>query len=228
MAQLDPYWQLRERMVDEQLAGRDIRDRRVLEALRTVPRHRFVPPDAAELAYLDSPLPIGFRQTISQPYIVALMSQLLRLRGDEILLEVGTGSGYQAAVLSRLARRVHTIERIPELAEEARQALDAIGVDNVEVHVADGSAGLPEAAPFDGILVAAAAPKAPRPLLDQLAEAGRLVVPVGSMEGQILERWTRRGDKFSCDRSTPVCFVPLLGSYGWERDARPDPAGSPR
>jgi protein-L-isoaspartate(D-aspartate) O-methyltransferase len=222
MAQLDPYWQLRERMVDEQLGGRDITDRRVLEALRSVPRHRFVPAEAAELAYIDAPLPIGFRQTISQPYIVALMSQLLRLRGDETVLEVGTGSGYQAAVLSRLARRVYSIERIPELAEEARQTLAAIGVENVEVRVADGSAGLPEAAPFDGILVAAAAPKVPRPLLDQLAEAGRLVVPVGTIEGQVLERWTRRGQEFSRDRSAPVCFVPLLGSYGWERDARPD------
>src|SRR3990172_7163997 len=186
MAQIDAYWQLRERMVDEQLGGRDISDRRVLEAMRSVPRHRFVPQDAAELAYIDAPLPIGFRQTISQPYIVALMTQLLRLRGDEVVLEVGTGSGYQAAVLGRLARRGDTVER------------------------------LPEAAPFDAILVAAAAPQAPRPLLDQLAQRGRLVVPVGTIEGQILERWTRDGDDFACDRAAPVCFVPLLGSHGWE------------
>src|SRR3972149_378418 len=191
MAQIDAYWQLRERMVDEQLGGRDISDRRVLEAMRFVPRHRFVPQDAAELAYLDAPLPIGYRQTISQPYIVALMSQLLRLRGDETVLEVGTGSGYQAAVLGRLARRVYTVERIPELAESAKRALAGLELDNVEVCVADGSAGLPEAAPFDGILVAAAAPKAPRPLLDQLAEGGRLVVPVGTLEGQIPRRWAR-------------------------------------
>jgi protein-L-isoaspartate(D-aspartate) O-methyltransferase len=219
---MDAYWQLRERMVDEQLCGRDIVDRRVLEAMRAVPRHRFVPEEAAELAYLDAPLPIGYRQTISQPYIVALMSQLLRLRGDETVLEVGTGSGYQAAVLGRLARRVYTVERIPELAESARRALAGLGLDNVEVCVADGSAGLPEAAPFDGILVAAAAPKAPRPLLDQLAEGGRLIVPVGTIDGQILEQWTRRGDDFSCDRSAAVCFVPLLGSHGWEQDLRPD------
>jgi len=161
MAQIDAYWQLRERMVDEQLGGRDISDRRVLEAMRFVPRHRFVPQDAAELAYIDAPLPIGFRQTISQPYIVALMTQLLRLRGDEVVLEVGTGSGYQAAVLGRLARRVHTVERIPELAQSARRVLGDLGLDNVEVHVADGSGGLPEAAPFDAILVAAAAPKPP-------------------------------------------------------------------
>jgi protein-L-isoaspartate(D-aspartate) O-methyltransferase len=220
MTQIDAYWQLRERMVDEQLGGRDITDRRVLEAMRTVPRHRFVPEDAAELAYIDAPLPIGFRQTISQPYIVALMSQLLRLRGDETVLEVGTGSGYQAAVLGRLARRVYSVERIPELADSARHVLEALGMDNVEVYVADGSSGLPNAAPFDGILVAAAAPKAPRPLLDQLAEGGRLVVPVGTIDGQILERWTRRGNEFACDRSSPVCFVPLLGSHGWGQDLR--------
>jgi protein-L-isoaspartate(D-aspartate) O-methyltransferase len=222
MAQIDDYWQLRERMVDEQLCGRDIGDRRVLEAMRFVPRHRFVPQEAAELAYIDAPLPIGYRQTISQPYIVALMTQLLRLRGDEVVLEVGTGSGYQAAVLGRLARKVHTVERIPELAASARRILGDLGLDNVEVHVADGSAGLAEAAPFDAILVAAAAPKVPRPLLDQLAQGGRLVVPVGTIEGQILERWTRDGDEFSCDRAAPVCFVPLLGSHGWEEDVRPE------
>src|SRR3990170_4547114 len=127
MAEIDAYWQLRERMVDEQLGGRDISDRRVLEAMRFVPRHRFVPQDAAELAYIDAPLPIGFRQTISQPYIVALITQLLRLRGDEVVLEVGTGSGYQAAVLGRLARRVHTVERIPELGESARRGLGGLG-----------------------------------------------------------------------------------------------------
>ena len=222
MVQIDASWQLRERMVDEQLGGRDISDRRVLEAMRSVPRHRFVPQEAAELAYIDAPLPIGFRQTISQPYIVALMTQMLRLHGDEIILEVGTGSGYQAAVLGRLARRVHTVERIPELAETARRVLAEVGAENVEVHIADGSTGLPEEAPFDAILVAAAAPRAPRPLLEQLAEAGRLVVPVGTIEGQILERWIRRGNDFTCDRSAPVCFVPLLGSFGWEQDERPD------
>jgi protein-L-isoaspartate(D-aspartate) O-methyltransferase len=225
MAQLDAFWQLRERMVDEQLCGRDITDRRVLEAMRSVPRHRFVPQDEVELAYVDAPLPIGHRQTISQPYIVALMSQMLRLRGEETVLEVGTGSGYQAAILGRLARRVYSLERIPELAESARRALTEVGIDNVEVRVADGSAGLPEAAPFDGILVAAAAPRAPGPLLDQLAEKGALVVPVGTIDGQILERWTRQGREFSCERSAPVCFVPLVGAHGWGQDLRPERSG---
>jgi protein-L-isoaspartate(D-aspartate) O-methyltransferase len=225
MAQLDAFWQLRERMVDEQLCGRDITDRRVLEAMRSVPRHRFVPQDEVELAYVDAPLPIGHRQTISQPYIVALMSQLLRLRGEETVLEVGTGSGYQAAILGRLAKRVYSLERIPELAESARRALTEVGSSNVEVRVADGSAGLPEAAPFDGILVAAAAPRAPGPLLDQLAENGALVVPVGTIDGQILERWTRHGAEFACERSAPVCFVPLVGAHGWGQDLRPDRGG---
>src|SRR3970040_268758 len=144
MTQIDAYWQLRERMVDEQLGGRDISDRRVVEAMRFVPRHRFVPQDAAELAYIDAPLPIGFRQTISQPYIVALMTQLLRLKGDEKVLEVGTGSGYQAAVLAKLAKQVHTIERYSELADQAAAVLQSLGHNNVNVHVGDGSLGLLE------------------------------------------------------------------------------------
>jgi len=221
MTEGDAFLPLRQRMVDEQLRGRDIADRRVLDAMRSVPRHRFVPEELSDLAYTDAPLPIGYRQTISQPYIVALMSQLLGLRGDETVLEVGTGSGYQAAVLGRLARKVYTLERIPELAEGARRVLAELGIDNVEVRVADGSAGFPEAAPYDGILVAAAAPRAPQPLLGQLAEGGRLVVPVGTIEGQILERWTRRGDEWDCERSAPVCFVPLLGEHGWSANARP-------
>jgi protein-L-isoaspartate(D-aspartate) O-methyltransferase len=218
----DPYCQARQRMVDDQLCGRDITDRRVLEAMRSVPRHRFVSPESAPYAYSDAPLPIGYRQTISQPYIVALMSQMLSLRGDETVLEVGTGSGYQAAVLARLAAKVYTLERVPELAARAERVLQDLHIDNVEVRVADGSAGLPEAAPFGGILVAAAAPRAPRPLLDQLTERGRLVVPVGTIEGQILESWSRRGDDFRCQRSAPVCFVPLLGSHGWREELDPE------
>jgi protein-L-isoaspartate(D-aspartate) O-methyltransferase len=210
----------RQRMVDDQLRRRDISDRRVLEAMRSVPRHRFVPQDLDHLAYADAPLPIGHRQTISQPYIVALMSQMLLLRGPEKVLDVGTGSGYQAAILARLAQRVISLERIPELAEAARTVLQEIGIDNVEVHLADGSSGWPSQAPYDAILVAASAPRAPRPLLEQLCEGGRLVIPVGGVEGQILERWTRRGDTWDCEQAAPVSFVPLVGEHGWSADLR--------
>jgi protein-L-isoaspartate(D-aspartate) O-methyltransferase len=208
-------------MVDEQLRARDIRDRRVLQAMGSVPRHRFVPDDVVHLAYGDCPLPIGRRQTISQPYIVALMSELLELRGPETVLEVGTGSGYQAAVLARLAGHVVSLERIGELAEAARQVLQSLGVTNVEVVVTDGSRGFPPRAPYQGILVAAAAPQVPRPLLEQLDDGGRLVAPVGGIEGQVLECWTRRGDRFEHLRSAPVSFVPLLGEHGWRTDEPP-------
>jgi protein-L-isoaspartate(D-aspartate) O-methyltransferase len=221
MGEDDPFRRARERMVAEQLSRRNITDPGVLKAMRTIPRHRFVPPDLDRLAYSDAPLPIGHRQTISQPYIVAFMTQLLGLRGDETVLEIGTGSGYQAAVLSAVAGRVISLERIAELAEGARRVLADLGLDNVEVHVADGSAGWPEAAPFQGILVAAAAPKVPPPLLDQLAEGGRLVVPVGGSEGQVLERWTRREGALECVRESAVSFVPLVGAHGWRSDPRP-------
>jgi protein-L-isoaspartate(D-aspartate) O-methyltransferase len=206
----------RERMVEEQLAGRDIIDRRVLDAMRAVPRDAFVPSDVEHLAYADAPLPIGFRQTISQPYIVALMVQLACLKGEETVLEVGTGSGYQAAVLARVARQVYSVEYIPELAQGARQVLERLGVKNVEVITGDGSRGLPEHAPYDAILVAAAAPRAPEPLKEQLSEGGFLVLPVGGREGQILERWRRGAERTSRERITGVAFVPLCGELGWE------------
>lgn len=206
----------RQRMVEEQLLSRDIRDRRVLQAMRTVPRHLFVPAEYRYLAYSDGPLPIGCGQTISQPYIVALMTQLLRLRGDENVLEVGTGSGYQAAILAHLARQVHTIERFPELAEQAAAVLKSLGLTNVQVHIGDGSLGLPDHAPFQAIIVTAAAPEVPRTLLDQLADGGRLVLPVGGKMSQFLERWRRRGAKFEQEILAPVAFVPLRGRYGWQ------------
>lgn len=212
----------RERMVREQLLARDITDPRVLEAMRTVPRHFFVPQDLQHLAYRDAPLPIGQRQTISQPYIVALMTQLLELSGEETVLEVGTGSGYQAAVLARLARRLYTMERIPELAELAAERLGELGAANVEVLARDGSAGLPEHAPYQGVIVTAGAPRVPEPLKEQLADGGRLVLPVGSQEGQLLELWRRKGEDFGREIVAPVAFVPLLGDEGWARDERPE------
>lgn len=212
----DAYTIPRQRMVKEQLRERDIDDPRVLEAMSLVPRHVFVPPEHRELAYADGPLPIGANQTISQPYMVALMTQLLELGGDEIVLEVGTGSGYQAAVLAHLARRVHTIERHANLARLAARLLADLGLDNVTVHVGDGSRGLPEFSPYQAILVTAAAPQVPPALLEQLAEAGRLVIPVGGQNGQTLERWVRQGPGFNREDHGMVAFVPLLGEFGWQ------------
>jgi len=205
-------------MVSGQIASRGVRDQRVLEAMRTIPRHLFVPAEYQPVAYSDGPLPIGEGQTISQPYIVALMSEQLALRGDEMVLEVGTGSGYQAAVLACLARQVHTIERHAALAGRAREVLAGLGLVNVQVHLGDGSAGLPAYAPYQGILVTAAAPRLPRPLLEQLAEQGRLVLPVGGWLGQTLETWQRRGDNFDRRQVLPVAFVPLRGKHGWQED----------
>jgi len=221
MKESDELTHARERMVEDQIRSRGIKDVRVLDAMGTIPRHVFVPSENRHLAYADAPLPIGQRQTISQPFIVALMTELLGLQGDEIVLEVGTGSGYQAAILGRLAKRVYSLERIPELAEHARGILYTLKLDNVEVLVADGSQGLPEHAPFGGIMVTAAAPKVPVPLKEQLADGGRLVLPVGEQAGQVLECWERQGDDFSRERVAPVAFVPLVGEHGWNSDERP-------
>jgi protein-L-isoaspartate(D-aspartate) O-methyltransferase len=208
----------RSRMVSEQLVERGIHDKRVLEAMGRVPRELFVLPEYSHLAYTDGPLPISERQTISQPYIVALMSELLELKGDENVLEVGTGSGYQTAILACLARQVHSIELFQSLAEDALKRLNELGLDNLSVHVGDGSLGWPEAAPYHGILVTAAAPEAPQPLLDQLAEGGCLVIPVGGAGNQVLETWKRHGDSFSSEAILPVAFVPLRGKHGWKRE----------
>lgn len=206
------------RMVDEQLRRRGINEPRLLQAMLKVPRHRFVPPEHRHLAYVDGPLPIGAGQTISQPYIVALMTQLLLLEGNEKVLEVGTGSGYQAAILAELTREVHTIERHAELAEGAKRILKELGYQNIHVHVGDGSLGLAEFAPYQAILVTAAAPKAPPALLEQLDEGGRLVIPVGGQWGQMLERWTRCGQRYEQEEFVPVAFVPLRGEAGWKED----------
>lgn len=210
--------QARHRMVTEHLRGRGISDLRVLAAFENVPRHRFVPPELRASAYEDAPLPIGYEQTISQPYIAALMSELMRLTGTERVLEVGTGSGYQAAILAQLAAEVHTVELLPALAERARQTLEELGIQNVHVHCADGSLGWPDAAPYRGILVAAAAPAVPPPLLEQLDDGGRLVIPVGmSARGsQQLEVWLRQGSHLERSNILPVAFVLLRGKHGWK------------
>jgi protein-L-isoaspartate(D-aspartate) O-methyltransferase len=213
----DPYFELRQSMVERQLEVRGIKDRRVLQAMRQVPRHLFVPPAYRERAYDDCPLPIDERQTISQPYMVAWMTELLRLAGEESVLEVGTGSGYQAAVLSRLAHFVYTMERIPSLAEDARKRLRDAGIENVEVVVGDGSEGLPEHAPFEGIIVTAGSPSVPPRLVEQLADGGRLVIPVGSSAVQMLTVIERREDGTITREEGSCVFVPLVGRYGWER-----------
>jgi len=210
-----------ERMIQEQLVTRHIRGERLLQAFREVPRHLFVPQSMQDMAYADGPLPIGQRQTISQPYIVALMTQLLELTGEERVLEVGTGSGYQAAILAKLAQKVFSVERIPELAERAAQVLMDLELSNVEVVVCDGSMGLPAHAPYDAIIVTAAAPRVPEPLKDQLAPGGRLVLPVGGRDGQMLERWRQTPKRFERENIAPVAFVPLVGDHGWEEGEQP-------
>ncbi|MFZ0430561.1 MAG: protein-L-isoaspartate(D-aspartate) O-methyltransferase [Acidobacteriota bacterium] len=205
-------------MVESQLAARDIRDARVLDAMRVVPRHLFVPPELRRLAYRDSPLPIGLDQTISQPYIVALMTQLAEPKADDRVLEVGTGSGYQAAVLSRLTRHVYTIEIIPELAQRARETLAGLGYENVTVRAGDGYEGWVDRAPFDIIVVTAAAPHLPQPLREQLAEGGRLVIPVGQPgRDQMLVRYRKRNGYLERENVLPVIFVPMTGKVAIEK-----------
>ena len=203
-------------MVEQQIIRRGVTAPRVLTAMRSVPRHLFVPTNLQEESYSDYPLPIGYGQTISQPYIVALMSALLNLQGDENVLEVGTGSGYQAAVLSMLAARVDTVELIPELAEQAQQTLQLADCRNVFVHRADGSLGWEPNAPYDAILVTASAPQVPQPLLEQLTPQGRLVLPVGGSGYQNLELWTQENGVWQPQEILPVAFVPLRGQHGWK------------
>ncbi len=212
------YANLRTRMVKEQIISRGIHDERLLDALNNLPRHWFVPEEYANAAYADNPLPIGRGQTISQPYIVALMTELLLLQGDENVLEVGTGSGFQAALLAYLAHHVHTIERHETLAEKAKQILLRLGLTNVSVHVGDGSLGLPEYAPYQAIMITAAAPRVPQPLSDQLDEGGRLVLPEGGAGGQMLDRWRKQDGVLVQEHIAPVAFVPLRGQHGWKEN----------
>lgn len=213
---METYQTERDRMVEYQITSRGIKDPRVISAMRKVPRHLFLPKESWPYAYVDSPVRIGCGQTISQPYIVALMTELLKVEPEHRVLDIGTGSGYQAAILGELAAEVHSIERHPDLAHLAEERLQALGYENVNVHIGDGTQGYPPHAPYDRIIVAAAAPSVPDDLLNQLAEGGRLVIPVGKRFSQQLEVWDRKGKKYKKSTDIPVIFVPLIGSGGWE------------
>ena len=207
----------RRRMVEEQVIDRGVTDPRVINAMLKVPRHNFVEEALAGKSYQDAPLPIGEKQTISQPYMVAVMSEALMLDGTETVLEVGTGSGYQAAVLALLAERVFSLERIPSLARSARKALDSNGFSKVNIRLADGTLGWLDKAPFDAIIVTAGAPQVPQEYLKQLAVGGRLVIPVGDRESQVLMRITRVGENDYKEEKMLGCrFVPLIGNHGWK------------
>ena len=210
------YAALRVEMIEKQLRRRGISDAAVLAVMAAVPRHEFVAEELRSHAYDDLPLPIGGGQTISQPYMVAAMTAALRLQPSDRVLEIGTGCGYHAAVLSRLAKEVFTIERWPELASTASARLARLGYPNAHVHCGDGTLGLPELAPFDAILVAAAAPAVPKPLLAQLAEGGRMILPVGNTEHQELRLIEKHGDAFPTKMLEGCRFVPLVGYHGWQ------------
>lgn len=217
MLEAQEYAQHRAEMIEKQLRRRGIRDSAVLSAMLAVPRHEFVPEELRARAYDDVPLPIGSGQTISQPYIVAAMTAALRPQPTDRVLEVGTGCGYQAAVLSLLAKEVFTIEVRPELAFAAAKKMTQLGYANVHVHCGDGTFGLPEFAPFDAILVAAAAPSVPEPLLAQLGEGGRIIVPVGDADNQELQLLEKHAGAFSTKMMEGCRFVPLVGHHAWQK-----------
>lgn len=210
------YNRERNRMVDELVASRGIKDERVIRAMRKVPRHEFLPEALRAAAYGDHALPIGEGQTISQPYMVALMTELLGLTGSERVLEIGTGSGYQAAVLAELCSKVYTVERIKGLAAKARETLDRLGYKNVAIKVFDGTYGWKEMAPFDAIIVTAGAPDIPPPLIEQLVMNGRMVIPVGERYSQTLLKVIKTPSGIITERSIPCVFVPLIGASGWK------------
>ncbi len=213
----DLYALRRRRMVQEQLASRDIYDERVLAAMREVPRHCFVGEELLVKAYGDYPLPIGAGQTISQPYIVAVMTQALQLKGDEIVLEVGTGSGYQTAVLSRLCHQVYSVERINALLVRARQTFSSLHYYNIRSHLSDGTLGWSQSGPYDAIIVTAGGPEIPQPLVDQLKDGGRMVIPVGSQQEQELKLVEKREEGLVVTSLSPVKFVDLVGEHGWSK-----------
>ena len=207
---------LRKKMVEEQLIPRGIKDKKVLEAFQKVPRHNFVPKRYLDSAYGDFPLSIGEGQTISQPYMVALMTECLGLSGGETILEIGAGSGYQAAILAELASRVYTVERVVSLAEGARTCLKNLDYKNIQIEIGDGTRGWPEFAPYEGIVVTAAAPDIPKPLIEQLRIKGKLVVPIGGSFNQMLTVITKHKDRIETKQICGCVFVPLLGKYGWK------------
>lgn len=208
------YTILRKRMVDEQLIPRGIKNPRVLDAFKRIERHKFIPDIQDSSAYTDFPLPIGEGQTISQPYIVALMTECLDLRGEEKVLEIGTGSGYQAAILAELSKEVYSIERFESLAKKAQGVLNELGYKNIKIKVGDGSLGYPEEAPFDRIIITAATPKIPLPLTEQLKENGKLVLPLGESLSQVLTVVEKKKGKFESIGICSCVFVPLVGKYG--------------
>ena len=216
MEKVDLYRLARERMVETQIKARGIKDERVLKAMLKVPRHLFVDEALRDQAYGDFPLPIGEGQTISQPYIVALMTEALELKGIERVLEIGTGSGYQTAILAELALWVYTIERFPTLLERAKKVLKELGYKNISFKLDDGTLGWKEAAPFDAIIVTAASPDIPPPLVEQLAEGGRMVIPVGDEFSQTLIKGVKKGGKLHTKALEPVRFVKLVGAYGFK------------
>jgi len=207
--------QLRHRMVEKQLRSRGIKDERVLDAMESIERHRFVNEEMSNRAYDDCALPIGENQTISQPYMVAAMTELLELKGDEKILEIGAGSGYQSAVLSKLAREVFSLERIENLALRAGELLKELGISNVHVIVADGTLGYLDSAPFDRIIVTAGAPDIPDHYLEQLSINGSIVIPIGGRHSQVLYKVTKTADGIEKTTSTACIFVPLIGKAGW-------------
>jgi len=210
------YEKERARMVAEQIAYRGVKDPRVLAVMGKVPRHEFMPEALRTQAYGDHAMPIGDGQTISQPYIVALMTELLELKGDERVLEIGTGSGYQAAVLAELCQKVFTVERVKALADKARVTLDRLGYRNVAMKTFDGTYGWKDMAPFDAIMVTAAGPDIPQTLVEQLKEGGRLVIPVGERSSQVLKKVIKSPAGIVTESSIPCMFVPLIGNHGWK------------
>lgn len=217
MKEINEWKHERKRMVKEQISARGIKDERVIDVMNRVPRHIFVEKTYYHQAYNDYPLPIGYGQTISQPYMVAMMTELLELKSDEKVLEIGTGSGYQTAILASLCAKVYSIERIAELTKRARTTLDSLGFQNVNLMVGDGSIGWPDYSPYDGIIVTAGAPEIPNALIEQLAENGRLVIPVGDEFSQVLNLVRKHKGRIYRKEFFGCTFVPLVGKGGWNK-----------